>query len=62
MTDDERKKVALARLRSLLPMFGRKLDRDVRRLSPHDDDFRNVPTFAEIADEVARLLGPSAKA
>lgn len=62
MTEDDRKKAALIRLRALLPMLGRKLDRDSRRRSSHEGHTRNAPSFAELADEVAKLLGPSTKA
>lgn len=60
-SEDDRKKSALIRLRKLLPAFGRKLDRDARRLSSHDDH-SSAPSFRELADEVAKLLGPSTKA
>lgn len=56
MTEDERKKVALFRLRKLLPALGRKLDLVARRSREQD------PSFAELADEVAELLGPFTRA
>lgn len=62
VTEDDRKKAALIRLRKLLPALGRKLDRDARHLSSHDDHTSSAPSFAELTDEVAKLLGPSTKA
>jgi hypothetical protein len=59
MTEDDRKKAALIRLRNLLPRVGRKLDRAVHRRSSHD---HTINVFTGLADEVAKLLGPSAKA
>jgi hypothetical protein len=59
MIEDDRKKAALIRLRALLPALGRKLD---RCLSSHDERASSALSFAELADKVANLLGPSAKA
>jgi hypothetical protein len=58
MADNDRKKAALIRLRKLLPAFGRKLDHNTRRLSLHDDPMSCEPSFAALADEVVKFLGP----
>ena len=61
MTD--RRKAALIRMQKLLRALGQKLDRDgTRRIFSSHDDLSSAPSFAEMADEVAELIGPSAKA